>query len=161
MESWTQESESELADNIDDAQMQFDVFERQYNEHLEKQSKMINNGEVINDEIETLDTEVFNGGQKGENHNHEMLDAAVFNLTKAKDKMITDAGVRLKALEECVQYYFLQQRFHKLTLSLNQLSLSLSQSVEVCLKREDVCTMEQNVKQIENNLMVSCNECVH
>lgn len=155
MQSWVQDnvnSNDELADNVTDAQTQYDKFKRDYFEQLEKQDELMKCGCDANCQIDELDEEIF--GHKKQGDSHFQLSAAVVQLSNAKGKMTDKLGNHLKILEECVEYHLLHCRFHNLVNSLNQLNSSVTHSLKICLKFEDVAAMGEMSKDVDQKLQV-------
>ena len=156
LNSWLQESantEVDLADNFSDAQLQLDIFERQYQQQKDSQELLITRGQEISNLIDQLDRDVF-GCTMRDIKIRETLEKMVSKMEEGKAKMASEAGPRLVLLEECVQYHLLEQRSHKLNVTLNQVSASLSRLVGVGHNLEEARSLDQSVRDVEEKLEV-------
>ena len=153
--SWLQgiDPKGELGDNISDAQLQLEIFERQYKQQNERQRNLILRGKEINGQIDHLDQEMF-GSKCINTEIQKVVNNMVLKMEKERDRMIKEAEPHLNLLQECVQYYRLDQQYHNFNSTLNKISSSLSRLVGVGHNLNDAQTLDQSVKDIQDTLHV-------
>jgi hypothetical protein len=148
---------SDLADNITDAQLQFDIFKRQYNQHEETQEKLLQCGTSINDQIDQLDLEMF--GSIDDNIDiKKAVNAVVKEMEEKRERLIKEASPYLNTLQEHVEYHLLDQRSHNLNLMLNQISSSLTKLTGIGQTLQEANSLEEFAKTIQDKINVVSND---
>jgi thioesterase domain-containing protein len=157
--SWLEgiDPKSDLADNITDAQLQFDIFKRQYNQHEETQEKLLQCGTSINDQIDQLDLEMF--GSIDDNIDiKKAVNAVVKEMEEKRERLIKEASPYLNTLQEHVEYHLLDQRSHNLNLMLNQISSSLTKLTGIGQTLQEANSLEEFAKTIQDKINVVSND---
>lgn len=99
-----QSKDIELGDNEEEAKLQLDIFNRQYNTLTGSRERLISNGRILNQKIADLDQELFGSRDIGIAM-HERVEKLVVKVEKRKDKMEEKAQTRLKLLQNCENYF--------------------------------------------------------
>ena len=146
--------ETELSECLSDAELQRDIFKRQYDQQKEDSDLLIERGWEVNEHLSELDMMMFGEGVVTGKVTKEQLEVAIVKVEKGKDKMMKMAEPRLKQLNECLQYYQLEASSRKLSDSFKQISGSLFSLVGIGRTLEEGRGIQKALQEVEEQFMV-------
>lgn len=160
LDSWIQVSVSqvELSDNLSEAELQRDIFKRQYDQQTEESNSLIERGWEVNAKIGELDKKMFGKNVVTGRNVRDKLEVTVVKVEKGKDSMLKKAEPQLTLLLQCVEYYTLEQTSRKLNDTFNQISSTLSKLVGIGRDLNEAQRLQESAQSVEELFTVTCSE---
>ena len=152
-------SQVELSDNLSEAELQRDIFKRQYDQQMEESNSLIERGWKVNAKIGELDKKMFGENVVTGRNVREKLEITVVKVEKGKDNMLKKAEPQLTLLLQCVEYYTLEQTSRKLNDTFNQISSTLSKLVGIGRDLNVAQRLRESAQNVEQ-LFTVCNNYV-
>lgn len=158
LQSWLEDQslgKTELADNLNDAELQRDIFNRQYNQQVEECNLLIERGWEVNDHQGKLDALMFGEGVVTGKIMKEKVDMSIVEVEKAKNDMMKKAEPHMKQLNDCVLLYQLEKNSRRLTEDLKLLSGKISGLPDVGQTLEESDEIQSSMEHIEKQFKVA------
>ena len=152
-------SQVELSDNLSEAELQRDIFKRQYDQQMEESNSLIERGWEVNAKIGELDKKMFGKNVVTGQNVRDKLEITVVKVEKGKDSMLKKAEPQLTLLLQCVEYYTLEQTSRKLNDTFNQISSTLSKLVGIGRDLNEAQRLQESAQSVEE-LFTVCNNYV-
>ena len=152
-------SQVELSDNLSEAELQRDIFKRQYDQQTEESNSLIERGWEVNAKIGELDKKMFGKNVVTGRNVRDKLEITVVKVEKGKDSMLKKAEPQLTLLLQCVEYYTLEQTSRKLNDTFNQISSTLSKLVGIGRDLNEAQRLQESAQSVEE-LFTVCNNHV-